>query len=407
MNLSFFIARRYFWSKKKRNFISVISIISMIGVAVCTAALVIVLSVFNGLETLLQSLYSNFDPEVKVESTLGKSFQSTPLLLNQLNNIEGVAIVTEVIEDYVYVKYRDAEMVLTMKGVSENFIDQHRIDNAIVAGEYKLTQNDVGYAIIGRGVQYALSIIPGEDIFALQVHYIKKPKAGSIDINKIYRKRNILPGSVFAIEQNYDENYIIVPLAFAQELLQYANKRTSLEIKLAESADIDLVIAQIRNQLGKDFTVKNRLEQQADLYKLLKLEKLFVFISVAFILLVGSINIFFSLSMLAIDKKKDIAILYAMGAKDHLVKSVFLFEGAIIAIGGALLGITLGILVCWLQQTFGLVSMGTTSTVMANYPVDMHLMDFVYTGVTIIGITFIVSYRPAVIAAKYRRSSLL
>jgi lipoprotein-releasing system permease protein len=379
----------------------------MIGVAVCTAALVIVLSVFNGLETLLQSLYSNFDPEVKIESTLGKSFECTPLLLHQLSEIEGVEIVTEVIEDYVYVKYRDAEMVLTMKGVSENFIDQRRIDNAIVAGEYKLTQNDIGYAVIGRGVQYALSIIPGEDIFALQVHYIKKPKAGSIDINKIYRKQNILPGSVFAIEQNYDENYIIVPLAFAQDLLQYGNKRTSLEVKLSEGAEVDLVIPKIRKQLGKEFTVKNRLEQQADLYKLLKLEKLFVFIAVAFILLVGSINIFFSLSMLAIDKKKDIAILYAMGAKDRLVKSVFLFEGAIIAIGGALLGITIGITVCWLQQTFGLVSMGTTSTVMANYPVDMQLSDFIYTSITIVAITFIVSYRPAVIAARYSRSSLL
>jgi len=139
----------------------------MIGVAVCTAALVIVLSVFNGLETLLQSLYSNFDPEVKIESTLGKSFLMTPNLLTQIKSVDGIEIVTEVIEDYVYVKYRDADKVLTMKGVSENFIDQHRIDNAIVSGELKLRQNDINYAIIGRGIQYALSIIPGEDIFAI------------------------------------------------------------------------------------------------------------------------------------------------------------------------------------------------------------------------------------------------
>lgn len=379
----------------------------MIGVAVCTAALVIVLSVFNGLETLLHSLYSNFDPEVKVEATLGKSFQMTPSLLNDIESIEGVDIITEVIEDYVYVKYRDADMVVTMKGVSQNFIDQHRIDNAIVSGELRLLQNDINYAIIGRGVQYILSIIPGEDLYALQVHYIKEPKAGSIDINKIYQKKNIIPGSVFAIEQNYDENYIMVPLGFASELLNYDNKRTSLEIKLVQGVDSKAVITNLRSKLGDTYTVKDRFEQQADLYKLLKLEKLFVFIAVTFILFVGSINIFFSLSMLAIDKKKDIAVLYAMGAKDDLLKKVFLFEGAIIAIGGALVGISIGIFVCWVQQTFGLVGMGTSSTVMADYPVDMHLMDFVYTAIAIIVITFLVSYRPAIIATRYRQASLL
>ena len=379
----------------------------MIGVAVCTAALVIVLSVFNGLETLLYSLYSNFDPEVKVEAAIGKSFQISSSLLHDIKNINGVDIVTEVIEDYVYVKYRDADMVLTMKGVSQNFIDQHRIDESIVSGELKLLQNDINYAIIGSKIKYILSIIPGEDLYALQVHYIKEPKAGSIDINKIYRKRNILPGSVFAIDQNYDENYIIVPLGFAQELLNYGNKRTSLEIKLKDSADINTVISRLQDQLGDNYTVKDRFEQQADLYKLLKLEKLFVFITVAFILLVGSINIFFSLSMLAIDKKKDIAVLYVMGIKDSLVKRVFLFEGSIIAIGGALIGMGIGITVCWLQQTFGLVGMGTSTTIMADYPVDMHLMDFVYTAITIIVITFLVSYRPAVIATRYRQSSLL
>lgn len=379
----------------------------MIGVAVCTAALVIVLSVFNGLESLLQSLYSNFDPEVKIESTLGKSFQMTPGLLAQIESVDGIEIVTEVVEDYVYVKYRDADMVLTMKGVSENFIDQHRIDDAIVSGELKLRQNDINYAIIGRGIQYALSIIPGEDIFALQVHYIKAPKAGSIDINKIYRKQNILPGSVFAIEQTYDENYILVPLSFASDLLNYGNKRTSLEVKIMQDADISEVKSSIRNKLGDQFIVKDRFEQQADLYKLLKLEKLFVFIAVAFILFVGSINIFFSLSMLAIDKKKDIAVLYAMGAKDYLVKRVFLFEGAIIAIGGALVGIMIGSIVCWLQQSYGLVSMGTESTVMSSYPVEMNPLDFLYTSITIVVITFLVSYRPAIIATRYKQSSLL
>jgi len=384
-----------------------ISVISMIGVAVCTAALIIVLSVFNGLETLLHSLYSNFDPEIKIEATIGKSFEMTPDLLTQINAVEGVDIVTEVIQDYVYVKYRDANTILTMKGVSQNFLDQHRIDNAIVTGELKLTQNEIDYAIIGRGIQYALSIVPGEDMYAMQIHYIKEPKAGSIDINKIYRKQNILAGSVFAIEQNYDENYIIVPLSFASELLNYDDKRTSLELKINDQADINQVIGDLRKKLGEEYLIQDRFEQQADLYKLLKLEKLFVFIAVAFILLVGSINIFFSLSMLAIDKKKDIAILYALGFKDRLIKNIFLFEGSIIGIGGAILGVVLGASVCLAQQTFGFVSMGTTSTVMSEYPVDLQVMDLLYITITIIVITFTVSYRPAKMATKYQQPGLL
>lgn len=374
----------------------------MLIVAICTAALVVVLSVFNGLEDLLRTLYTTFDPQIKVEASVGKSFAYTPELASQINEVEGVAIVTEIIEDYAYVRYRGADIVVTLKGVSDNFLDQDRIDNAIVAGELKLHDGPVDYAIVGRGIQYALSINPSSDIYPLQVHYIKDVKSGSLDPSKLYSKRNILPGSIFAIEKNYDENYIFVPLNFAESLLDYGDRRTSLEIKVDDPESIDTVQDALASILGDDYIVLNNEQQHSDLYKLLNLEKVFVFIAFAFILGVGSINIFFALTMLALDKKKDIAVLYAMGAGDRLVRRIFLSEGVIISLGGATIGMALGGLICWLQMNFGMVSMGMETSILESYPVKMQLSDFLYTSGALVLITFIISYRPAIIATRFQ-----
>jgi len=379
----------------------------MIGVSICTAALVVVLSVFNGLEGLLFSLYSTFDPEIKVEAATGKTFVYNDALKQKISAIQGVDIITDVIEDYAYVKYKDADKVITLKGVNENFLKQERINDNIVEGELKLKKSEVNYAIVGRGIQYALSFSTKEDFHALQLFYIKNPKAGSVDPSKLYSKQNILPGSVFAIEQHYDDNYIIVPVEFASTLLNYGKKRTSLEIKTSSGNSIKDVIGDLKEILGKNFLVQDRHQQQADLYKLLNLEKLFVFLVFSFILAVGSINIFFSLSMLALDKKKDVAVLYAMGASDITVKGIFLSEGAIISIGGAILGSILGASICLIQQKYGLIGMGTQSTVISSYPIQMQLSDFVYTALSITAITFAASYRPAVIATRYNKANLL
>lgn len=372
----------------------------MIGVAVGTMALVVVLSVFNGLEDLIRSLYSSFDPEIKISAATGKSFEVSDEFLKRIGNVEGVEIVTEVVEDNAYVKYKDADMVVKIKGVGENFIDQQRMDNAIVHGELKLKKNNISYALVGRGVQYALSIAPNNDFYTLRIFYPKDVKAGSIDVSKLYNQKNIMPGAIFAIEKQYDENYIFVPLDFALELLEYGNKRTSLEIKTSDSYDIHTVQRNLQNVLGKNYKVLNSDEQHSSLLKAIKIEKLFVYITFSFILAVASFNIFFSLTMLAIDKQKDIAILYAMGASDKIVKSIFLAEGAIIAFTGAVSGLILGLLICWAQQTYGIVSMGMQTSVLDSYPVKMEFADFVYTAISIIVITFLASYRPAVIATK-------
>ncbi len=401
MNLSLFIAKRYFLSNGKKNFINVISILSLVGVAFSTAALIIVLSVFNGLEDLLGSLYNSFDPQLKIELVKGKSFGVDENFLNKIKNVQGVEIVSEVIEDFAYVRYRDADMVATIRGVSDNFIDQKRLEGYMVGGDLKLREKDIPFAIVGSGVRYTLSIAPEDDMYTLQVYYIKNIKASaSIDPSQLYSRKSIRPGGVFSIEKNFNDNYIFMPLDFVQDLLNYENKRTFLEVKTSQSSNINSVQREIKKVLGDGFNVLTNKEQHKDLYRLFKLEKLFTFLALSLLLLVGSINIFFSLMMLAIDKKKDITILSAIGADRNLIRNIFLAEGALISGIGATLGLVLGGGICWLQDHYGLVSMGMESAVIQNYPVEMRVLDFIYTGIVIVVVTIIVSIHPASLASK-------
>ncbi|HTH55747.1 MAG TPA: FtsX-like permease family protein [Cyclobacteriaceae bacterium] len=400
MNLPLFIARRYFLSKRKTNFINIISVLSMVGVAFSTAALVIVLSVFNGLEGLLRSLYNSFDPEIKIEAAKGKSFEVDEAFLARLKSIENVGIVTEVIEDFALVRYRDSDIIVTMKGVSPSFVEQHRLDDSIVEGELKLQDKNGRYAILGRGVRYALSVPVTEGIYPLQVFYIKNAKTSSIDPSRLYTSRNIMPGGVFSIEKNIDENNIFLPLDFVVDLMDYGNKRTSLEIKSSPGADLKNIQRAIQKELGESFLVLTNDEQHKDLYRLLNLEKLFTFVSLTLLILIASINIFFSLMMLAIDKNKDLSILSAIGAQPQLIKKIFLSEGALIAFSGAITGLLLGGIVCWAQQQFGLVGMGMESAIVNAYPVEMRFIDFVSVAVAIIAITGLIAFYPAALASK-------
>lgn len=402
MNFPFFVARRYLVSTRKKNFINVISLLAVAGIALSTAALVIVLSVFNGLEDLLRSLNNSFDPAIKIEAAAGKSFTVSDSLTTAIKNTPGVAIVTEVIEDYAYVRYRDANQIVMLKGVSDNFIDQQRIpqDN-LVLGKMRLKQGNVNYAIVGQGVSSTLSLVIDDPTFAMQVYYIKNAKTSTTDPSSLYSQKNILPGGVFSILSTIDEQYVLVPLAFAQELLDYGDKRTSLEIKLTEEADAKAVQQNLQQLLGTTYLVLTQEEQHKDLYRLLKMEKLFTFLTFTLLLGIASINVFFSLMMLALDKKKDISILSAMGAPRQLIRNIFLSEGAMIAFAGGLLGLVLGGIICWLQQTFGFVSMGMETSVTPGYPIKMVWTDFALTASTIIAITILVSFKPAASASAF------
>lgn len=372
----------------------------MVGVAFATAALIIVLSVFNGLEELIRSLHTSFDPQIKIEAAKGKSFEISDELRARVQQVEGVSIVTEVIEDYAYARYRDADMVCIIRGVSDNFIDQKRLEGHIIEGDLTLRRDSIPFAIIGSGVQSTLSVGITDNEYALQLFYIKNVKGGSMDPSRLYSRRSIRPGGVFSIEKNYDENYIFLPLDFTVALLDYGNKRTSLEVQVNANADADEVQENIKAALGDNFKVLSNEEQHKDLYKLLKWEKLFTFLALSLLILVGAINIFFSLMMLAIDKKKDISVLFAMGAHPTLIQRIFFSEGALISVLGAGTGLVFGAVICWLQDTFSLVGMGMENAIVNSYPVDMRLTDFGATALSIVVITLITSLYPSLLASR-------
>jgi lipoprotein-releasing system permease protein len=402
LNLPLFIAQRYLVSKRKKNFINVISIISVVAVSIITAAIIIVLSIFNGLGDLIHSLNNSFDPEIKIEPVKGKSFPVSPALLKKIEGIPGVGVVTEVIEDYAYARYNNANQVVTVKGVSNNFIDQKRIPiESIVEGELALAKNGVAKALIGYGVRNTLSISLEEDFHMLQLYYVKNVKSGVLDPSKLYTQKGISPGGVFAIIQNFDENYVIVPLEFAKDLLNYGDKRTSLEVKIAPGASIMSVEKQIQSALGDAFNVLNSEEQHQDVYRVLKLEKLFASIAAVLLLVIGSINIYFNLMMLALDKKRDITILASMGADSALLKRVFVTEGLLIAAIGTCFGLLLGAGIVLLQQHFSLISMGMNSSVVDGYPVKLAVVDFIYVFIAMSAVTIAISSRPATLASRF------
>jgi lipoprotein-releasing system permease protein len=400
MNVPLFIARRYFLSKKKTNFINVISVMSMVGVAFVTMSLVVALSVFNGLENLIRTLYNSFDPELKITATKGKAFVVDEAFLKKVKQVEGVDIITEVIEDNALLKYREDQMVVKVKGVSDNFTLQNRMDSMITEGEFTLHKDSIDYAIIGRGVQYKLSIPVDKGIFPLQLWYPKTKNTMSLDPSALFNRENIMAGAVFAIEKQYDDNYIFVPLPFMQNLLNYGDKRTSLEVKTKEGFRMREVQNNLKDALGSNFRIQNSDEQHASLLRAVKIEKLFMHITISFILLIASLNIFFSLSMLAIEKTKDVAILFSMGASQSFIRKIFLSEGMIIAFTGAVSGLIIGMAICLIQQRYGLVSMGMETSIVEAYPVQMQAGDFISTGITIFLITMLISYRPAVKASK-------
>ncbi len=373
----------------------------MIGVAISTMALVAVMSVFNGLEDLIRGLFSSFDSELQVTPVVGKSFVATEDWLNALREVEGVEVITEVIEDNALLEYRGNQHIARVKGVSDNYFDHERFSKGYFWGDTTLGTALRPGAILGRGVAFALSVNLDDINSVLQIYYPKAPKsAASLDPNQLYAAGQVEPRGFFSIEQGVDNEYILVPLDFFKDLLSYGQKRTALELKVASGYSISSVQQAVQTHLGADFAVKNADEQHATLIRTVKLEKLVVFLTLTFILALASFNIFFSLSMLAIEKKKDLAVLKSMGAKNSLIRGIFLKQGALIAFSGAFLGLILGLLLVGAQEKFGLISLGIASGVVDAYPVRIHWPDLGWISLAVVTITLLASWRPAWIAAQ-------
>ncbi|WP_031525923.1 ABC transporter permease [Dyadobacter crusticola] len=401
MDLSYRIAVRYFFSRNKRSFISLIARIAMAGVAVGTMAMVVVLSVFNGMEDLNRRIFKTFDSDIKIAPAAGKRFTITPEMLSSIKKVNGVSLITQIIEDNALARYGNQQTIVRLKGVDRTFEQQERLDTAIIEGSLTLRGvNGTPYAIVSEGIRNALSISLEDIITPLEFLYPRtSSKALNLTSPEAFNQLALRPGGVFFIETRYDD-YVIAPVDLVDSLMQYRGDRSAIEINVSPGFREQEVGGRLASVLGKDFVVKDRDSLNADLLRAIKMEKLFVAVTLSLIILVAAINIFFSLSMLAIEKKKDVSMLYALGATPALIRKIFLAEGAIVALSGAVFGLIGGILICWLQIKYGFVSMGMATSLVDAYPVKLIWEDILYTGIVVVMITMVVSYIPARRAAE-------
>ncbi len=357
-------------------------------------ALIVVLSVFNGFDSLVHSLFNSFNPDLKITIKEGKRFSSELPSVNKLKQIEGVLYMTEVVEENALLKYGTKQYIAIVKGVSSDFIYMSGIDSMIVDGDFILQQGNNEYAIVGQGIAMKLAI--GLTFVNPIIIYVPK-RIASVSMNpeRAFNRKYIFPSGIFAIQQDFDSKYMIVPIEFARELLNFTSELSSLELKLNPSSDPLAVQQEVKKIMGNDFFVKNRYEQEELLYRIMKTEKWAIFFILTFILIVASFNIIGSLTMLIIEKKKDISIIRSMGADLNHIRKIFLYEGWMISILGALAGLALGTLICWVQQTFGLIRLqGSGSFVIDSYPVKMVLSDFLMVFITVLAIGFFAAWYP-------------
>jgi lipoprotein-releasing system permease protein len=355
--------------------INIISGISMLGVLIGSAALIIILSVFNGFEEVILSLYSNFTPEIKIEPRLGKTFDPNTAYFNSLRHDARVFSYTSVLQEKALIKYDNKPFIGTIRGVSDDFLKNQQLDSIVQVGSFTLKTNGQYYAVIGSEIQSSLSINVHDQFSPMEIYSPRRGGgSGSNPLNE-FVVRSIMPSGVFAVGQDFDD-VIIAPLAFVRDLLDQPQNVSSIEINYKKGADLAAIQQAIQNKIGKIFTVENRSQQNKELYKTLSYERWFVFMILTFVLIIATFNIIGSLTMLVIEKRKDIAILTSLGANKELIQGIFFFEGMMISIIGCIAGIVLGLIFCILQQSFGLVKMGTKMSVVDAYPVSLRLSDF-------------------------------
>lgn len=390
MNTSVYIAKRYLFSRKKVHAINVISGISMVGVLIGSAALIIILSVFNGFEDVILSLYSNFSPEIKIEPRLGKTFDPNTVYFNALRHDPKVFSYTEVLQEKALIKYDGKPFIGTVMGVSDDFLKNPQLDSTIQSGSFTLKMDNQDFAVIGSAVQGSLGVNIHNQFSPLEVYSPRREAgAGSNPLNE-FVVRTIAPAGVFAIEQEFDD-LVITPIEFVRSLLDQPKDVSSIQINFRKGTNVAAVQSTMQDKIGGSFIIKNRREQNTELYKTLNYERWFIFMILTFVLIIAIFNIIGSLTMLVIDKRKDIAVLTSLGADKKLIKSIFFFEGMMISEIGCFAGIILGLLFCILQQRFGLVKMGSKISMLDAYPVSLRLTDFILVFITVSIIAVIAS----------------
>ncbi|HBF89466.1 MAG TPA: hypothetical protein DDX39_12570 [Bacteroidales bacterium] len=395
MNFPLYIAKRYLFSKKSTNVINLISIISVIGVTVGTTALIVILSVFNGFDSLITSLFNSFNPDLQITVKEGKTFVPDEAIFNQIKTHKAVHFYSETIEDNALLKHKDKQYIATIKGVSDNYVNMSGIDSMIVDGEFLLRDQNRDYALIGQGVAYYLSIGLNYVFPTISIYVPKRKGSVSLSPENAFNRNSIMPSGIFSIQQDFDSKYVIVPLDFARKLYDYTNEVSAIELKINDYKNVSKVQKEISQILGDKYKVKNRYEQNELLFKIMESEKWAIFLILSFILIIASFNVIGSLTMLIIDKKNDIFILRSLGADYQLIRRIFLFEGWMISFLGAVVGLLLGLFICFLQEKVGLIKLqGSGSFVIENYPVEVHYLDLFYVFATVMLIGFLASWYP-------------
>lgn len=399
MNFPFYIARRYLFSKKSTHAINVISLISVVGVSVATMALVVVLSGFNGFSDLIASFFTGFDPQLKIEPAKGKAVAADDPILTEIKKLPEIEVATECVEEQALAMYRNKQAMVTIKGVEDNFDSLTNINDILYGdGKFELHAANLQYGILG--IRLAQDLGTGV-AWRNYLNIYAPQREGQYDASNpteaFVEDSLISPGALFQVKQSkYDKGYIITSIDFARRIFSRQGEITSLELRLKADVDIDEAKARIKKITGNKFTVKDRYEQQADTFNIMRIEKLFAYAFLTFILMVACFNIIGSLSMLIIDKKDDVRTLRYLGATDKQINRIFLFEGRMISVFGAFIGILLGLLLCWLQQTYGLVSLGNRAGnfVVEAYPISVHPWDVILIFFTVIIVGWLAVWYP-------------
>lgn len=399
MNLPLYIARRYLFSKKKHNAINIISGISVCGVALATLALVCTLSVFNGFQDMVAGFFTAFDPELKITIREGKVFEPQGAAFQEVRSLPEIGVWTETLEENAMVQYKDRQAMAIIKGVEDNFEELTSIDSLLYgAGEFILHDSIVDYGVLG--VELISELGTGlQFVDPLQVYAPKRNVRVNMANPSAFFNRDYLfsPGVVFVVnQQKYDARYILTSLSFARNLFNYDTEVSAVELKLKPGADVTAVQRKIARILGDEFVVLDRYEQQADVFRIMEIEKFISYLFLTFILAIACFNVIGSLSMLILDKREDVETLRNLGADDRLIARIFLFEGRLISLFGALSGIVLGLLLCYIQQRFGIISLGggNGSFIVDAYPVSVHVTDVVLIFITVITVGFLSVWYP-------------
>lgn len=400
MNLELNIARRYLFSKKSTNAINIISLVSGLAMLFGTLALILVLSVFNGLEDLVKSLYTVFYPDIVITAREGKTFDITNELRQKVASIHYIDAFSFTLEENALLEYTERQHICTVKGVDPNYFNVVRqFDTFMIEGKKLLKSDSINYAIVGVGVEQKLGLNAAQAFHPVAIYMPRKSSSSFSSMENAFNKSYVTTSGAFAVSDEFDTKYAFVPLDFFQQLTDNYQRASKVEIRLKNPKTTETAIGFIKNKIGSDFLVKSRYEQNEVLYKILKSEKWVTFAILVFIMIIASFNIIGALSMLVLEKKKDIATLTALGIHKNNIVKIFLLEGILMSCAGAFIGMLLAFILCTLQQKVGLVAMPGTSFLVKYYPVKMQLSDFAAVSAVVVCISLVSAYLPAKKAA--------